>query len=84
MAGRRSEAETILMHSAPTDAAIQMCVRLHNWTTALDLAKRSSAADDLKNDRVESVLRQRREYLRALARDEYLPGFMQATTATKA
>lgn len=77
MAGRLREAETILLHSSiVTQDAIQMCVRLHNWDSALELARREGQT----GDKLANVLQQRREYLKALERDEYLPKYLQQLT----
>lgn len=78
MAGRLSEVDTILLHSQASADAIQMCVRLHSWNTALELARRNGQS---ANDSLNSVLLQRREYLRALDRDEYLPKFLELLDA---
>lgn len=74
MAGRHTEVDTILLHSQASADAIQMCVRLHSWNTALELARRDGQQS---TDSLNSVLTQRREYLRALDRDEYLPKFLE-------
>lgn len=84
MSGCLNEAETILLHSnqnsggGSNDDAVQMCVRLHNWDSALALAKRET--DDHQQASLKSVLQQRRDYLRSLNRKEYLPIFMQMAT----
>lgn len=69
MMGRSNEAETILLHNSKISEAIQLCVRMHRWERALDIAK-SQANPDLK-----WVLSERGKYLKALNRIEYLEKF---------
>lgn len=72
MMGRSNEAETILLHNNKISEAIQLCVRMHRWERALDVAKSHKNSTDL-----EFVLQQRKKYLNALNREEYLPSFKQ-------
>lgn len=72
MRGRSSEAETILLHNNKISEAVELCVRMHRWERALDIAKSNDRKFDL-----ESVLIQRRKYLNALNRPEYLEVFMK-------
>lgn len=72
MMGRSNEAETILLHNNKVNEAIQLCVRMHRWERALDVAKTQKGKSD-----IEWVLQQRKKYLNAINRDEYLPTFKQ-------
>lgn len=72
MRGRNSEAETILLHNNKISEAIELCVRMHRWERALDIAK----SNDRKSD-LDSVLAQRKKYLSALNRPEYLDVFLK-------
>lgn len=73
MMGRSNEAETILLHNNKSREAIQLCVRMHRWERALDVAKSQKSQSDL-----DWVHHQRKKYLLALKRDEYLPSFLQS------
>ncbi|XP_031630866.1 intraflagellar transport protein 80 homolog isoform X2 [Contarinia nasturtii] len=55
MMGRSNEAETILLHNNKVSEAIQLCVRMHRWERALDLAKLHKKEPDL-----EWILQQRK------------------------
>lgn len=71
MMGRSHEAETILLHNNKITEAIQLCVRMHRWERALDIAKsQKSQKSDLN-----WVLKQREKYLKALGRDEYIESY---------
>lgn len=72
MMGRSNEAETILLHNNKVNEAIQLCVRMHRWERALDVSKTQKDKSDL-----EWVLQQRKKYLNAINREEYLPTFKQ-------
>ena len=72
MMGRSNEAETILLHNNKTSEAIKLCVRMHRWERALDVAKSQKNQSD-----IEWVLQQRKKYLNAINRDEYLHPFKQ-------
>lgn len=72
MMGRSNEAETILLHNNKISEAIQLCVRMHRWERALDVAKSQKVQSDL-----DWVLQQRTKYLNAINREEYLPTFKQ-------
>lgn len=70
MMGRSNEAETILLHNNKAIEAIQLCVRMHRWDRALDIAKSNKNAAN-----IDWVLQQRKKYLNALNREEYLTNF---------
>lgn len=71
MMGRSNEAETILLHNNKISEAIQLCVRMHRWERALDIAQsQKNQSNDLN-----LVLNQRKKYLKALNRSEYLESF---------
>lgn len=72
MMGRGNEAETILLHNNKISEAIELCVRMHRWERALDVAKQHKREAD-----VEWVLQRRQKYLNAIEREEYLPTFKQ-------
>lgn len=72
MMGRSNEAETILLHNNKISEAIQLCVRMHRWERALDVAKSQKVQSDL-----DWVLQQRAKYLNTINREEYLPTFKQ-------
>lgn len=72
MMGRSNEAETILLHNNKIGEAIELCVRLHRWERALDVAKSHKKESDLS-----WILEQRKKYLTAINREEYLPSFKQ-------
>lgn len=77
MAGRLHEASNIIAHGEPTDDAINMCVRMHNWESALAMAQRHSNAGEMS----EMVRMQRADFLKALGRDETLSAFLNASDA---
>lgn len=70
MMGRISEAETILLHNNKSKEAIELCVRMHRWERALDIAKTQKNQLD-----IDWVLQQRKTYLNALKKEEYLDSF---------
>lgn len=70
MMGRSNEAETILLHNNKITEAIKLCVRMHRWECALEVAKSHKNEAD-----VEWVLQRRQKYLDAINREEYLPLF---------
>lgn len=72
MMGRSNEAETILLHNNKTSEAIQLCVRMHRWERALDVAKSHKIQSDL-----EWVVQQRKKYLNAINREEYLQSYKE-------
>lgn len=72
MMGRSNEAETILLHNSKISEAVELCVRMHRWERALDIAK----SNDKQSD-VDSVLAQRKKYLNELNRPEYLDAFLK-------
>lgn len=72
MMGRTNEAETILLHNNKIREAIELCVRIHRWERAFDIAKSHKNQSD-----IDWVLQQRREYLNAINRSEYLDSFLK-------
>lgn len=70
MNGRINEAETILTHNNKYSEAVDLCIRMHRWERALDIAKMWKNPSS-----IESILRQRIRYLDALGREEYLESF---------
>lgn len=60
---RIEEAETILLHNRKVSEAIQLCMRLHRWNRALDIAEKNSTD-------VKQVLKERTKYLSALQKTE--------------
>lgn len=72
MMGRSNEAETILLHNNKISEAVELCIRMHRWERALEIAK----SNDKQSD-VDSVLEQRKKYLNALNRPEYLDVFLK-------
>lgn len=77
MNGRINEAETILTHNNKYGEAIDLCVRMHRWERALDIAKMWKNPSS-----VVSILQQRRDYLHALNKDEYLETFKKLESTT--
>ncbi|XP_028898144.1 intraflagellar transport protein 80 homolog [Zeugodacus cucurbitae] len=65
MLGRLIEAETILLHNKKFPEAVTLCLRMHNWRRALEVAQKHEPELLVK------VLEQRRRYLKALQRDEW-------------
>ncbi|XP_019892165.1 intraflagellar transport protein 80 homolog [Musca domestica] len=65
MLGRLIEAETILIHNRKYREAVALCLRMHNWRKALEVAQKHEP------DLMEVVLEQRRKYLNALNREEW-------------
>lgn len=79
MNGRISEAETILTHNNKYKEAIDLCVRMHRWERALDIAKIGKTPASIG-----SIVEQRQQYLKALGREEYLDAFKKLdSTAAK-
>lgn len=76
MMGRSNEAGTILLHNNKVGEAIQLCVRMHQWERALDIAK--SPKNDTSDESIQFknwILIQRKSYLKALNRKEYLDSY---------
>lgn len=71
MMGRSNEAETILLHNNKVSEAIRLCVRMHRWERALDIAISQTSSDP------KWVLSEREKYLKALNRNEYLEIFLK-------
>ncbi|XP_067623004.1 intraflagellar transport protein 80 homolog isoform X2 [Eurosta solidaginis] len=65
MLGRLVEAETILLHNKKFTEAIALCLRMHNWRRALEVAQ------NYQPELLDKVLEKRRKYLKALQRDEW-------------
>lgn len=72
MMGRNVEAETILIHNNKASSAIELCIRMHRWERALEIAKSTNQAADM-----DLVLDERKKYLKVLDRDEYLEPFLK-------
>lgn len=72
--GRISEAETILLHNKNYDLVLEICLRLHRWERALEIAKNSP-----KSTHVDLVLSKRGKYLTALNCDEYVNSYLKMT-----
>lgn len=72
MIGQSNDAENRLLQNNKISEAIQLCVRMHRWERALDVAKSQKDNTDLS-----WVLQQRKKYLNAINRDEYLQPFKQ-------
>lgn len=72
MMGRTNEAETILLHNNKVSEAVELCVRMHRWERALDIAKSHKNQSDM-----DLVLTQRKKYLNAINRSEYLDLFLK-------
>ncbi|XP_039950685.1 intraflagellar transport protein 80 homolog [Bactrocera tryoni] len=65
MLGRLIEAETILLHNKKFSEAVALCLRMHNWQRALEVAQKHEP------ELLDKVIEQRRRYLKALQRDEW-------------
>lgn len=74
MMGRSNEAETILLHNNKIREAIELCVRIHRWERALDIAKSHSIK---KQEDIDWIFQQRKDYLNAINRDEYISSFLK-------
>lgn len=72
--GRVTEAETILLHNKNYALAMDICLRLHRWERALEIAKSSPNKSD-----IQLILSKRKEYLMALNCNEYSGVFIQCT-----
>lgn len=72
MTGRVVEAESILMHNSKFREAIELCLRMHRWERALEIAKSQKNETDL-----DYVLSKRKKYLAAIDSDEYLPEYLK-------
>ena len=69
MNGRIQEAEIILLHNKKVQEAILLCLRMHRWERALDIAVKNEQDLDL-------VLKEREKFLQALGKEEYDPKFL--------
>lgn len=72
MMGRNIEAETILIHNNKASSAIELCIRMHRWERALEIAKSTNNSSD-----IDLVMEERKKYLKVLDRDEYLKPFLK-------
>lgn len=70
MLGRSTEAETILIHNRKYREAMGICLRMHNWRKALEIAEKH------ETDLLCVVLQQRNKYLKALGKDEWDKAFL--------
>lgn len=70
--GRVTEAETILLHNKNYELALNICLRLHRWERALEIAKSSGNPMD-----VQLILTKRKQYLIALNCTEYIGVFLK-------
>lgn len=68
--GRINEAETILLHNKNYALAMEICLRLHRWERALEIAKSSSTPTD-----IQSIQSKRKQYLAALNCAEYIDSY---------
>ena len=75
MLGRLIEAETILLHNRKYKEAVALCLRMHNWRRALEVAQKH------QTDLLDMVLQQRMKYLKALQRDEWDVAFLALAAA---
>lgn len=69
--GRISEAEIILLHSKKISEAIFLCIRMHRWERALEIAEKN-------NENIEHVLNERKKYMKILDRNENNSKFLNA------
>lgn len=77
MLGRLIEAETILLHNRKYKEAVGLCLRMHNWRRALEVAQKH------QKDLLQEVIEQRKKYLKALQRDEWDTMFIPLITTDK-
>lgn len=70
MMGRLVEAETLLLHNKKYKEAMNLCIRMHNWDRALDIARKNNVEMDL-------ILGERKKYLMALGREETNEKFLE-------
>lgn len=73
MMGRIIEAETILLHNRKISEAILLCLRMHRWERALDIA-------ETNNINIDVVLEERKKYLKALEKMEFNEKFLRKNT----
>lgn len=71
MNGRTTEAEVILMNNRRIKEAVEFCIRMHRWERALEIAQKGN-----DNDLIEFVQNERKKYLVALTKDEWIQGFL--------
>lgn len=79
MNGRITEAELLLVHNKKIKEAIQLCIRMHSWERALDIAKKQD-----QPEYVEMVLSERKKFLAALDITEWLQPFLSHVSSFKA
>lgn len=70
--GRITEAETILLHNRNYELALIICLRLHRWERALEIAKSTGNPMD-----VQDLLAKRKQYLIALNCTEYVGAYLK-------
>lgn len=75
--GRVTEAEVILLNNKKIHEAIRLCIRMHHWEKALEIAQREGVDVDL-------VTTERKKYLTALGKDEWSQPFLTHSTAFQA
>ncbi|KAH8269341.1 hypothetical protein KR018_005129 [Drosophila ironensis] len=73
MLGRMLEAETILLHSRKIEQAVGLCLRMHNWRRALEIAQKHQVEYP---DLFPKVLHERQTYIKALQREEWDPLYL--------
>lgn len=69
--GRISEAETVLITNKKYSEVIKLCLRMHKWEKALELANRFKTDVDL-------VLSERIKFLKSINRNETNKKFLQS------
>jgi intraflagellar transport protein 80 len=74
MNGRIQEAEIILLHNKKIHEAILLCLRMHRWDKALDIAVKNEQDLDL-------VFNEREKFLQALGKEEYDQKFLSLKPA---
>mgnify|MGYP004597824527 CR=1 FL=1 len=77
MLGRLVEAETILLHNRKYKEAVGLCLRMHNWRRALEVAQKN------QTNLLGEVIEQRRRYLKALQREEWDVMFLPLMTSAE-
>lgn len=71
MMGRITEAETILLHNKNIPEAVELLIRLHQWERALAIAESHPI-------QLERIYTERRQYLKALGKEEYSEKFLHS------
>lgn len=70
MMGRITEAETILLQNKKFHEAIKLCIRMHNWNKALEIAEKHQID-------IEFILNERQKYLKAIDKEETNEKFLK-------